>query len=274
MHWSQEAEQAVKKVPFFVRKKVRSRVEKEAAEAGKKIVSLADVKRTQARFLSKMSQEVKGFQVDTCFAGGGCPNRVLESEFLLERIEDLFKKADILVFLKKNVKGDLKFHHDFRVTLAECPNACSQPQIKDIGIIGAATPLLTDLACSVCDACVEACPDDCITLPASAEKPQIGYEACVHCGKCAAVCPAGTIVEKQKGFRILLGGKLGRHPQLARELPGIFNDSEVLDVVEYCINFYKQHSKNGKRFAHIFRSSDFEALATRVKEKQTASIEQ
>ena len=144
MQWSQEAEQAVKKVPFFVRKKVRSRVEKEAAEAGKKSVSLADVKRTQARFLSKMSQEVKGFQVDTCFAGGGCPNRVLESESLLEKIERLFKEADILAFLKKNVTGDLKFHHDFRVTLAECPNACSQPQIKDIGIIGAATPLLTD----------------------------------------------------------------------------------------------------------------------------------
>ena len=273
MLWSQEAEQAVKKVPFFVRKKVRARVEKEAAGAGKKTVSLADVKRTQARFLSNMSQEVKGFQVETCFAGSGCPNRILVSDALLEKIEHLFKEADILGFLKKNVKGGLKFHHDFRVTLAECPNACSQPQIKDIGIIGAATPLLTDVACSACDACVEACPDDCIALPTSTQRPQIDYEACVHCGKCAVVCPTGTIVEEQKGFRILLGGKLGRHPQLARELPGIFNESEVLDVVEYCINFYKEHSKNGKRFAHLFQSSDFEALAARIKEKRIAGIE-
>jgi len=256
-------------VPFFVRKKVRARVEKEAAKAGKKSVSLADVKRTQARFLANMSKEVKGYQVDTCFGGGGCPNRVLESESLLEQIEGLFKKADILSFLKMNVKGDLKFHHDFRVTLAECPNACSQPQIKDIGIIGAATPLMTDAACSACDACVEACPDDYIVLPASAEKPQIDLDACIHCGKCAAVCPTGTIVEKQKGFRILLGGKLGRHPQLARELPGIFDQSEVLDVVEYCISFYKQHSNNGKRFAYIFRSSDFEALVETIKNRRT-----
>ena len=29
---------------------------------------------------------------------------------------------------------DLKFHHEFRVTVADCPNSCSQPQIKDIGI--------------------------------------------------------------------------------------------------------------------------------------------
>ena len=269
MQWTENAEQAVKKVPFFVRKKVRARVEKEAAESGKKSVSLADVKRTQARFLANMSKEVKGYQLDTCFGGGGCPNRVLESESLLEEIDRLFKAADILAFLKKNVKGNLKFHHDFRVTLAECPNACSQPQIKDIGIIGAAAPMVTDAVCSVCDACVEACPDNCITLGKSAERPQIDLDACVHCRKCAAVCPTGTIVDSHKGFRILLGGKLGRHPQLARELPGVFTQEEVLDVVEYCITFYKQHSKNGKRFAHLFRTSDFEALVETIEDWRT-----
>ncbi len=31
MKWTPEAEKAVKKVPFFVRKRVRARVEKEAA---------------------------------------------------------------------------------------------------------------------------------------------------------------------------------------------------------------------------------------------------
>jgi hypothetical protein len=43
MKWTSEAEAAVKKVLFFVRKKVRQRVENEAAASGKKIVSLADV---------------------------------------------------------------------------------------------------------------------------------------------------------------------------------------------------------------------------------------
>ena len=47
MQWTEEAEAAIKKVPFFVRKRVKIRVEKEAAEAGKKTVSLADVKATQ-----------------------------------------------------------------------------------------------------------------------------------------------------------------------------------------------------------------------------------
>jgi len=263
MKWREEAEQAVKKVPFFVRKKVRARVEKEAAAAGKHDVSLADVKRTQARYLTKMSEEVKGYQIDTCFGGGGCPNRVLQSGTLLEKIEQRFQKADLLAFLKQHVGGDLKYHHEFRVTLAECPNACSQPQIKDIGIIGAATPGLIDSDCTMCLACVEACPDDCIAFQDGVERPDLNFKTCVHCGKCIAACPTGTITETTKGFRVMLGGKLGRHPQLARELPGIFSEDKVLEIIEYCIKFYKKNSLNGRRFAYIFKPADFEHLANK-----------
>jgi hypothetical protein len=65
--WMPQAEEAIKKVPFFVRKRVRARVEKEAMEAGKQTVSLADVKATQARYLTRMSSEIKGYQIETCF---------------------------------------------------------------------------------------------------------------------------------------------------------------------------------------------------------------
>ena len=66
MKWSPEAETAIRKVPFFVRKKVRLRVEREAEDAGKDIVTLDDVKTTKARYLSKISAEVKGYQLDGC----------------------------------------------------------------------------------------------------------------------------------------------------------------------------------------------------------------
>ena len=41
MKWMPEAEEAIKKVPFFVRKRVRARVENEAKEGGKQAVFLA-----------------------------------------------------------------------------------------------------------------------------------------------------------------------------------------------------------------------------------------
>jgi len=257
MKWTSEAESEIKKVPFFVRKRVRARIEKETSAAGKKMVSLADVKSAQARFLSKMSSEIKGYQIDTCFGSGGCPNRANNCESLFQKIETLLKKEDLLGFLKEQVKGDLKYHHEFRVTLAECPNACSQPQIKDVGIIGAVIPEITQEECTLCQGCVEACIENCIVLDSAEKVPEIDRDRCLKCGRCMDACPSGTIVIKEKGFRVQLGGKLGRHPRLAIELDGVFSEKEVLAIVKRCIAYYKQHSKHGRRFAEIFDPSDF-----------------
>ncbi len=264
MEWTKDAENAVKRVPFFVRKKVRARVETQVAEIGKKIVTLADVKTAQKRHLQTMSEEIKGYQIDTCFGSGGCPNRTIPSEKLLERIEKTMAAQALLSFLKQHVQGDLKYHHEFRITIAECPNACSQPQIKDIGIIAALVPGLTNEVCTACEACVEICPDNCIHLHTSPEKPEIDMDRCMSCGKCVGVCPTQTIQEQKRGYRVLLGGKLGRHPRLAMELPGVYNEKEVLEIIQYCINFYKRNSRHGQRFAQIFKDSDFEILAKKV----------
>ena len=263
MDWTPEAEDAIKKVPFFVRKRVRARVEKEAREAGNKTVSLVDVKATQARYLKSMASEVKGYQVETCFGPSGCPNRAVTSDRLLEQIESLMAKEDIRGFLKARIAGELKFHHEFRVTLADCPNACSQPQIKDIGIIGACAPELTNDPCSHCEACVDACREDAICLDGDAERPQIDYARCLNCGKCMQVCPTGTIGEGTRGFRVQLGGKLGRHPRLARELPVIYSEQAVIEIVRDCIRIYKQRSRHGERFGQILTDADFAELAER-----------
>jgi len=260
MKWTPEAEAAVKKTPFFVRKKVRVRVENEAAAAGKKAVSLADVEATQARFLSKMSSEIKGYRIETCFGSGGCPNPANSAESLFQEITEILEKEDLLGFLKQRVKGDLKFHHEFKVTLAECPNACSQPQIKDIGIIGAVIPMITREECTLCEECVETCPEKCVSIDSQEEIPEIDLKRCLKCGQCIRVCPTGTIGTESKGFRVQLGGKLGRHPRLASELDGIFSEDQVLAIVKQCIKFYKENSKHGERFAELFQTADVNAI--------------
>jgi dissimilatory sulfite reductase (desulfoviridin) alpha/beta subunit len=265
MDWTIEAENAVKKVPFFVRKRVKARVENDARKAGKKEVTLADVKTTQARYLKNMASEIKGYQVETCFGPGGCPHRAAFSDGLLEGIEVLLKKKELLGFLKDQVVGDLKFHHEFRVTLADCPNACSQPQIKDIGIIGACSPELSGQACTLCGACIDVCKEEAITLDTDRECARIDVAKCLYCGKCMQVCPTGTIVEGTKGYRVQLGGKLGRHPQLAKELPGIYSEKQVLDIVGDCLKFYKKNSTHGRRFSQILTPADFEKIAQRHK---------
>lgn len=256
MKWSADAEQAIKKVPFFIRKKVKKKVEVYAAGKGKNSVDLSDVDELKKKFLSKggMESQIKGYEVSACFGASGCPNIANPTADLAAEIESQFKKADILSFLKANVIGDLKFHHEFRVVLADCPNACSRPQIVDIGIIGAAAPYVTDEPCTLCKACVEACRENAIEL--KDEKPVIEMDRCLQCAKCIQACPTGTIEERQKGFRVLLGGRLGRHPRLAMEVLGIMSHNQVIQIVKNCLEFYKNHSKNGQRFSHTLSSID------------------
>ena len=263
MEWTAEADAAIKKVPFFVRKRVRARVEKEAAERGKRTVTLAEVKAARARFLKNMGSEVLGFRVETCFGPNGCPNRAFVADGLADRIEAVMKDQDLLDFLKRHVRGDLKFHHEFRITLADCPNACSQPQIKDVGIIGACLPAVTGEPCTRCEACVETCREDAVAIPEDCDVPEIDMVRCVGCGQCIGACPTGTLATGQKGFRVQLGGKLGRHPRLARELPGVYSEEEVIEIIGDCVAFYKKNSTGGRRFAEIFTDTDFEKLARR-----------
>ena len=250
MKWDSNADKAIQKVPFFVRKRVRSRVAETARAAGRNRVTMADVEVTRERFHNKMDREVKGYQMDACFGAGGCPNRITSHD-LQEKIEKIFQSAHFAEFLRNQVGENLKFHHEFRITVSDCPNACSQPQIKDIGIIAAQKPMVTQNECIRCEECVEACKENAVVLPLSAEKPIIDLGLCVKCGQCIRACPTGTIDSDKTGFRVLVGGKLGRHPRLARELQGIYSEAEVLDVVRRAIDYYKAKSKNGERFAEL-----------------------
>ncbi|MCJ7771548.1 MAG: 4Fe-4S dicluster domain-containing protein, partial [Desulfobacterales bacterium] len=169
----------------------------------------------------------------------------------------------LLKFLKQRVKGDLKFHHELRITLTDCPNACSQPQIKDIGIIGAISPLITDEPCTLCKACVEICKENAVTINTKSSLPEIGHNLCLDSGQCVDVCPTRTLAEGKKGFRVQLGGKLGRHPVLATELPGIYTEDEVIKIVKDCTAFYKKFNESGERFAELFQKHDFESFMNR-----------
>ncbi len=267
MKWTAEAEEAIKKVPFFVRKKVRARVEQEALHNGHGRITLAEVKATQKRYLTGMQSEVKGYQLDVCFGPSGCPNAIAGSQDLVARIETLLLQSDLLGFLKSKGIRELKFHHEFRVTVADCPNACSQPQIKDIGIIGARRPAISDASCTVCKACVESCRESAITLDNQEPAAVIDWQRCVACGHCIPLCPSGTLTTAAEGYRIQLGGKLGRHPQLARELPGIYASDTILEIIDAGIHIYKTRSQKGERFGEILGPENYDYLVAQFGSK-------
>ncbi len=265
MQWSEEAEAAIKKVPFFVRKKVKKRVEKEAAEAGKNRVGIEEVNSTKNRFVKNMDSEIKGYQIDACFSSSGCKNSVIDSRNLIKRLEALFQNENILGFLREQVKGPLKFHHEFRVSVSDCPNGCSQPQIKDIGIMGAVFPGLSEKECTDCGSCVTACKENAVEIDGENMLPVIDLSSCLYCGHCIKACPEDVIIPHKTGFRVLLGGKLGRHPRLGVEMPGIKSEDEVIQIAEYCIRLYKTKSTKGKRFSAVLTDSDIRNISEKFK---------
>lgn len=260
MKWTKEAEKAVARVPFFVRRRVKKRVEDEAGRTGSTHVTLEHVQTCREGFLKNMESEVKGFQVETCFGSTGCPNRAVTTENLADELEAMLARQGLREFLKEKVGGPLKMHHEFRVSVSDCPNACSRPQIVDVGIIGAMRPRMSVASCTECGQCVEICKESAVTVDERGGSPVIDYDKCVFCGQCVGVCPAGTLEKDIEGYRILVGGKLGRHPQLGRELNGVYPHSEVLCIVEQLIDHFKKHNRSGERLGEILNRTPLDFL--------------
>jgi dissimilatory sulfite reductase (desulfoviridin) alpha/beta subunit len=82
------------------------------------------------------------------------------------------------------------------------------------------------------------------------------------------VCPTGALEEDARGFRVLLGGKLGRHPQLGKELPGIFAPRDFLLILKKSLNLYLQHNTCGERFGEILHRTGIDVLTETISHQE------
>lgn len=263
MEWEENARAAVNHLPFADRRKAVARAETAVLKAGRNVVSPADIE----PFLPKPpvigEYESDGYRLEVCSGGKSCHNRVHRRgdggeageddspDRLVQGIRALLDDAVLGDFLRSHGSGPIRVHQLFRVSVSQCPNACSQPQIRDLGIIAAASPVFTENGCVQCGACENACRENAVWVDADKEVSVIDHERCIACGACISVCPTGRIGKGAAGYRVMIGGKLGRHPRLATELPGIYDVEAVLRLLCLCLDEYKQKSTKRKRFADI-----------------------
>jgi anaerobic sulfite reductase subunit C len=261
--WNPDAEQVLRRVPFFVRHRVRKKVEEEVAAAGRTRVTVADLEESKKRQLQRLGEGVKGYTLETCFGGSGCQNAVVDFPELLSRLEELLERADLLSFLRNHLGERLKLHHQFRVTLADCPNSCSQPQIKDIGIVGEVEIQSEPEACSGCGECAALCEESAVTLEDD-RLVGIDGESCVRCGACSRVCPTEALKTGRGSYRVLVGGKLGRHPQLGRELARGVDADQVVALVSQIVEVYKADARKGERLGAVVTRLGWDDFRARV----------
>jgi dissimilatory sulfite reductase (desulfoviridin) alpha/beta subunit len=189
-------------------------------------------------------------RIQGCAGSERCRHAVIENDFILEEIFSEAKKIELFFNNSKGNEDKLNVHRFFSTSASFCPNACSRPQIADFGIIAASVVHITDAQCTGCNACIESCREGAIEFPAPAN-PVIITEKCLHCGSCSAVCPSGTIAAAKTGYRILIGGMMGRHPMFAGELPNIYDRDDVVELFKICYGIYNDLFYSEIRFRNM-----------------------
>ncbi|MHB1131725.1 MAG: 4Fe-4S dicluster domain-containing protein [Chloroflexota bacterium] len=302
--WDKEAVAAVERAPFFVRRMVRKKVEEYVAGLGKTQVTAADVQaarqhllgggtppvaakptpvppeptatagptldvplsETELRAVERLAQEKAGidtryYAVRNCGGAVGCPLNVADVESLAIALAERLAASGIEAHLKATIKGPVLTHHKFRVVLAGCANNCSEPQIADFSVVAQARPTTGPGECSDCGRCLEVCKEGAITL---VDGPHFDYERCLNCGRCEANCATEAIATSQKGFDVLVGGKLGRHARLASRVLVMADEATVLRAFDASLAFYLANANGPERFGAVLERTGLESLQARL----------
>lgn len=296
MYWENDAQEALKRAPVFVRRIVRQKVETHVADQGRSSVSIIDVQEARRQFMQRTDSEVtnalsfsggkpppemlqriistaegKGVVnnsfliVRTCAAQFGCPMQVTDPKPLADRLLSRLEQSGLKEFIEARVGGHVLPHHKFKVALSGCPNACSQPQICDFGVVARGLPRRNSEPCTGCRQCGEACREMAIDFPDF--EPHVDYLKCIGCEDCVRVCSAEALDVERKGYSVMAGGKLGRQPQLAVELIHLATSDEVVAALDVCLELYMERTVGEEGFAAVFNTLGADRVRTAIGER-------
>lgn len=192
-----------------------------------------------------MTDQLPAHVVKVCRGAQQCPHAVLARDLSAE-VESVVAASGWARFLAETTRP-VRHHHQFKVAVASCPNGCSQPHIADFGLIAFARIGLESEACSGCGHCVAVCAEKALCLEGGI---RLDPSRCLGCAKCARVCPEKALRVDGTGYRVLLGGKLGRHPRLAHEL-GFFSLAESLEILGRVLDVYMKGHRPGLRLGEL-----------------------
>ncbi|MFP4474285.1 MAG: 4Fe-4S binding protein [Desulfatibacillaceae bacterium] len=275
MVWDDQAEQSLCKVPAPMRPMVRGKVEELVRQRGGNKVRARDFDEAKEAFEQRFKKStgksvgsnmpapnepgVPMTLVQACHSrAAGCKNPLIDTDEWKEAVEQWVEESGISERLRQRLTSDTIFmHNKIRFSISGCPNGCSRPQIADFGIVGTVTPVFDTEKCTGCGECAEACPDNAIAMvhDVAVRDP----ETCQGCLCCSRACPAECISTVEPRARLLVGGKLGRHPHLADPAGEFRTPEELLRRVETILEEYLAESEPGERFAKYWVEKTREA---------------
>ncbi len=194
----------------------------------------------------------KAYRIKLCLGieSGECPNLIQLEANLRKDLQAVLDDSGWPECLEQNLSSrQIKPLDQFSISVSGCPNGCSRPQIADFGLLQARQPQVIEDMCSGCAECIQVCREGAIELKDGIA--DIDSEFCLSCGACIRTCPENALRTKNQGYRIQVGGKLGRHPRLADELPGIYDRKAVFDMLNKCLKLQQSFYRPGLRFGQV-----------------------
>ena len=276
MQWDKEAEELLSRAPRWVRPLVRRKIEEFVRRAGGDRVTGEMARRAyqavrgtrgddaavpSAALIAELEAEGKRvaacdefrtryYLVQPCAGAAGCPRSLIPVQEVAEAIARELAASGFPEFLERGL-GDrpLLSHHRFQVAVAGCPNACSQPQIRDLGVIGKTRVAISAELCTGCMRCVEACGEAAIVVEDCV--PRIDVDRCIGCGDCIRVCPTEALRFGEPRYEIVVGGKLGRRPRLGTPLAVAADLAQVIGALRRVLRALMRKGKAGERVGAV-----------------------
>lgn len=180
--------------------------------------------------------------------GFTCPNSRIDSQSLGLEIDS-------------NISTDEEFPAKIKIAVSGCPNSCTHTQVNDIGIIGITKVSLDEGGCQGCMTCQDVCREGAF-IQSSKGKISLDREKCVNCGLCIDHC--ASIKLDKTFYRILVGGKMGRHPKFAQVLDDCINIPDVLAKLEQILLVYKKYALTDERMGEMIDRIGFEKFKSMV----------
>jgi dissimilatory sulfite reductase (desulfoviridin) alpha/beta subunit len=190
-----------------------------------------------------LAREIDLFNVEMCHAQYfRCRCQLIEVREIKREIERKLRELNVSQMMADSLPDDERImaHHRFTVSISGCPNGCTGPETRPFALHGVCQPVITDVTCSECLACVRACRRGAIAVLDGI--PEISAMRCDLCGSCTRACPTGKITAAAKGYRILVGGKFGRFHQVGTQLFRIADKDTLINAMEAALKTIKEES--------------------------------
>lgn len=166
-----------------------------------------------------------------CQGNTVCPRGLINPQDLARKIDEKYFAAGV--------------PHKFKISITGCPASCAKPQENDFGIIGGVEPEWLEDECIGCGLCQEICRKDAIIV----EDGVVTFdrEKCDLCGDCISSCPTDAWIIKKTGYTLLIGGKIGRFPQLGTVFVELVDEPQLFEILDRTIRFFKNNAQKGER---------------------------